>query len=576
MPSVQSKDRSDAAGSSETGGHRADDSRLPTPRVAVELARVDVVRGLRWVGAQDFWLLYGAVSALGMAFGCLFAFDLGHGAGVALADGESTWFTTTGAATLWSTVWLFLTALLAVDAVGSNGDVSNDGYYLTIRPVADVAGGKLLAAAGKFAVFVYVPVVACFGGLALGAGTAWPLVGAFAAATVVVVSATAVGYPLGFLAKGAIRRSATLTRLKPLIGTVVGVGYLVVMLTGEFVSTVQQLEPVLQSPPLGWFADLSFVTTPGVTVPPLAVAGALGASAAAVGAGILLSTPTADYAWRADRTRSTEKTDGAASAPDHWVDDLLAVVTRRPATRGVASTTLLRVYRSPLQLTFVAFPLVGAIPVGEQLLASGTLPWYAPWLAVWYGAWAAGAAVPLNPLGTQGAALPALLTSPADGRDVVNGNVVAAALPAAPLTAVAAVGVGSVAGHTTVELTGIAVAAVAAVVAACVIAVGIGSIFPRFDAIDFSGSRRAVPPSKVAYTAFSTILTLSVVAVAVVLEDLAADVLALLLTRHAPFVATVDSAGVVTGAWVVLFAVALGVPVAYRVAVGRIRAYRLS
>ena len=489
---------------------------VPDARAAVEFARVDLVRGYRWLRGQDFWLLYGAVSAVGFALMALFAYSLGHETGVALAAGETPWFAAGGAATAWSTVWLFTVAMLVADAVGSNGDLDHDGHSLTLRPTADVAGGKVASAAAKFAGFVFLPALALYLGLSLGLGTPTPFVGGVAAAVVTVASAAAVGYPVGLALTGAIRRSTVLTRLKPVLGACIGLAYFGVMLTGEFTAVVEALRPALRAPPLGWLADLSLVTTPGATPAVVGVAGALVVGVAVTVGGTLLTVPTARYAWSADRTVTTETEDAPTTAPDHAVDRLLGAVPLTPATRGVASTALLRVYRSPLQLVFVAFPLLAAIPVADRVLASGTVPWYAPWLAVWYGAWAAGAALPLNPLGSQGSALSSLLTSPADGRRAVHGYVVATAVVAVPVTLIVAGVLAGAAGYETVEVLGVAVAAAGAVLAAAVLAAGLGSVFPRFEAVDFAGSRRAVPPSKVAYGAFSTVLTATVVAVAVV------------------------------------------------------------
>lgn len=560
------------------GGARGRPRTLPSVRVAVELARTDIRRGLRWVGEQDFWRLYGLFSAAGLLFAAWRAFVLGRETGSALAVGDSAWFLDGGSGVLWGVVWLFVTGLLVVDAVGSNGDVANDGHYLTVRPATDLAAGKLLAAACKFSAFVYPPVLACFTGVALSLGTLTPLLGGLVAATVAVTSAAAVGYPVGFAAKGVIRRSESLTRLKPLLALCVGVGYVVVVASGEFTTTVQRLAPALRSPPLGWLADLSLLTTPGAGASPTAGAAALLAGTATVVVGTLLAVSAARYAWHADRVQPTNDGDGddVPTSPTNRVDALFGTVTRASATRAVATTTLRRVSRSPLQLVFVAAPLVAAIPLGERVLSSGAVPWYAPWLVVWYGAWAAGAAVPLNPLGNQGATLPTVLTAPADGRHVVHGHVVAAALPAVPLTAGVAVALGAASEHSTGELAGLGLGAVAAVVAASVLAVGVGGVFPRFDAVDFAGSRRALPPSKVAYSVFSTALTLAVAAIAVLLDETARVVVAALFSRRLPVDLTADPSALTPVAWAVLALVALAVPAAYWVGVRRIDGYRLS
>ena len=564
------------ADGTDTPDRSALDRTVPSPRIAVELARVELRRTVRWTAGQDYWLLYMAISVFGLLLGSWRAFALGRGAGTALATGGTTWFLTGGAWTLWATIWIFLIGLMIAHIVGSNGDVDHDGHYLTLRPAADIAAGKLLAAACGFAVFVFVPAFACFLGLAIGQGTPAPLLGGLAATVVAVATAAAVGVPVGFALKRTIRRSTVLTRLKPVLAVTVGVAYLLVMLTGEIATVVEQLHPVLQSPPLGWLADLSLATTAGADASVTGAIGALIGGGAAVVAGTLLAVPAARYAWQTDRVRpETEITDDVA-APTHRLDTVLGAITGTPATRAVASTTLRRVYRSPLQLVFVAVPLVALIPVADTLLAAEGLPWYASWIVIWYGAWAAGAAIPLNPLGNQGATLPSLLTSPADGRQVAHGYILAAALPVAPPTAVLATALSAGAGRSSLALVTVAIAAVGLVVAASVLAVGVGSVFPRFETMEITGSRQALPPSKVAYSAFSAALTLAVAAGVVIHNDVARRIVAMLVSRRLPIDLTGNAAALTPIAWGVLVTVIVGVPLAYRLAVRRIDRHHLS
>ena len=172
--------------------------------------------------------------------------------------------------------------------------------------------------------------------------------------------------------------------------------------------------------------------------------------------------------------------------------------------------------------------------------------------------------------------LPSLLTAPAGGQQVVHGYVLAAALPVAPPTAVLAVALGAGAGRSSVALMTVTIAAVALVIAATVLAVGVGSLFPRFETLEITGSRRAIPPSKVAYSAFSTVLTLAVAAVVVVHDDVARRIVAVLVSRRLPIDLTGNAAVLTPIAWGVLVAVIVGVPLAYRLAVRRIDRHHLS
>jgi hypothetical protein len=144
------------------------------------------------------------------------------------------------------------------------------------------------------------------------------------------------------------------------------------------------------------------------------------------------------------------------------------------------------------------------------------------------------------------------------------------------LTAGVAVGAGIVAGSSAAELGAFALASVAAVVVGAILAAGIGSIFPRFEALDFGGARQAVPPNKLAYTLFSSLLTVLVVPVAVVADDTAREITAFLLSEWLPFGVDPGTDAVTVFSWIVLVAGVVTVPVAYRTAVRRIDTFQLS
>jgi hypothetical protein len=226
-------------------------------------------------------------------------------------------------------------------------------------------------------------------------------------------------------------------------------------------------------------------------------------------------------------------------------------------------------------LVFVAPPLVAAIVFIEGAVTTGSVPWYVPWFVVWYGAWAAGAVLPLNPLGNQGSTLPTLLTAPARGRHVVHGNVTAAALVGVPLTAVVALAAGSLAGSSLPVLGALGVASVVAVTGSAVVATGIGSMFPRFDAVSFDGSRRAVPPSKRAYSLFSATLSLLVIAGAFVADGTARVVGAVLLSRWLPLGIDIGVETLAVFSGTVLVGGVVGIAAAYRVAIRRIEEYQI-
>lgn len=550
-------------------------SLLPVPSRSVEVARIDLLRGYRWVRHQNLWLAFSAIVGVMGAFFLVQTYTIATDVGTALAagDGLPTWLVmATGV------VWLFLAVFLAGDAFGTNGDLDHDGQYLAIRPAADVIGGLLLSAAAKFSVYTIGLGLAGGAGLVVGTGSPLPLVGIAAVAVLIPVTATAVGYPIGLALKGVVRRSENLGRLATLLGVGIGLAYVTLSVTGELVTLIVQLHPVLTSPPLVWFGYLAFATTPGSGVPAVGVLALIGVAPLIVVGGTLLSVPIARYAWLADQARTIDDGDrdtDLPTAPDSRLDAFLDVLCRAPATRGVASTTLRRAVRSPFQFVFVTPPLLAGILFVESAVTTGTVPWYVPWFVVWYGAWAAGAVVPLNPLGNQGAVLPALLTSPARGRHVVHGNVVAATLVAAPPTVAIALGAGYSAGSAPATLAALVLASVAAVAGSAVLATGIGSVFPRFERLSLDGSRQAVPPSKRAYTVFSMTLSTVVLAVAVAADETARVLGSALLSQWLPFGLDVGVGTVALLGSLVVGSAVLALPFAYRLAVRRLETYRL-
>ncbi|WEL22795.1 hypothetical protein [Halorhabdus sp. BNX81] len=546
---------------------------LPVPARSLEVARIDLLRGYRWVRHQDLWLAFSAVVGVMGAFFLVQTYAIASDVGAAIAAGERlpTWLVLAT-----SVVWVFLAVFLAGDAFGTNGDLDHGGQYLTIRPAADLVGGLLLSAAAKFSVYTIGLGLAGGAGLVVGTGSPLPLVGVAGAAVLIPTTATAVGYPVGLALKGVVRRSANLKRLTTVLGVGIGLAYVTLSVTGELVTLVVSLHPVLTSPPLTWFGHLTVVTTPGAGVPVAGVLWLLAVAPLVVVGGTILSVPIARYAWLADPARRTDDEDpDLPAAPDSRLDDVLDVLCRTPATRGVASTTLRRAVRSPFQFVFVAPPLLAGILFVESAVTTGTVPWYVPWFVVWYGAWAAGAVVPLNPLGNQGGTLPRLLTSPARGRHVVHGTVVAATLVAAPPTVGIALGAGYLADSSLAVLASLALAGVGAVAGSAVLATGIGSVFPRFEGISLDGGRQAVPPSKRAYTLFSIVLSTVVLAVAFVADGTARVLGSALVSQWLPFGLDIGAGMLETVAWLALASAALALPLAYRLAVHRLETYRL-
>ena len=552
------------------------EGRFPSPSISYLIAVVESRRSWRKVRDQDLWLALSALGVLFLLVSIPIVFAVARGFGNSLAGGEAS---LSLAFTLVVVFWIAIASFGVMSGVGSEGEVDNQAAILTIRPPKDVAGGLLLAMVLGYAPFVLLPTAAAGAGLAVGLGTPTPLLGLFAAALLLLLTAVTAGYATGLVLKGLFRRSTWLEQLKPAIGAIVVVGYFWLSTTGRLARILADAGDALSGSPLGWLADLAFLTTPAAGTPPLNAVGVIALSAFFLPVGVLAVVRAAEFAWYVDglRERSdTEETDEPRTRT--WgerLDSALAPFCR-PATRGVATAVLVRAYRNPLQIVYVVVPFLFVLPAIETTVRTGVVPDWLPWLVLLYGAWAGGAAFPLNVLGNQGATLPMLLTTCARGRQVIHGYVLAAVLALAPLTIAGGVATAYAAGRSTATTLAVGLAAPVAVVAGAVLAAAAGAAFPRFGSIDLTGSTRAVLPSKTAFGLFSFVAALAVTAVGVLADELYALVMSGLLSTHLPYGIAVEVGTLETGARLVALCFLIGLPLAYRFAARRIDSYRLE
>lgn len=533
---------------------------------------------------QDFWLFLAGLGILFLLVSLPVLFGVGRDFGRDLAAGEAV---PALASTLVVISWLGFLAFGILSGVGSDGEVDNQAGILSIRPPKDVAGGLLLAMVLGYAPFAALPALALGVGIAVGIGSPAPLAGILLAATVILVSAVTVGFATGLFLKGLIRRSPWLTRLKPLLGAMVVLGYFWLSTTGRLGTILTDIGALLDESPLGWLADLAFLTTAGTDASVLPASGALVLFTLLVPIGVLVVIRGAEFAWYVDElhasndsesssTEGSTDDDSSSYSVAERVDRALATVGVHSATRGVTTTVLLRGYRSPLQLIYVVAPLLFALPAIETTVRTGIVPEWFPWMILLYGAWAAGVSFPLNILGDQGATLPALLTSGAHGKRVVHGYILATVLVFAPMTAIAGSATAHGAGRSFSTLVAVGLAGPLVVIAGAVLAAGIGCLFPRFQSINLTSSTKAVLPSKTAFGLFSVAGSLAVTAVSILADDLYALLMSDLLSTYLPYGMTVDQSPLETMAVIVVGVLGVAVVTSYLASVRRLESYTLD
>jgi hypothetical protein len=318
-------------------------------------------------------------------------------------------------------------------------------------------GPALVAAAVAFGVGAGRPASA----VSLGAGALW-LLGVSAVLTL----------PLGLVANWVVAGYDLSSNARVGLGVVVLGAFYLVLFGRDLVAAA------LAATPVAWAGDLLLLTVPGTDASVAhATAFVVGSVAVVVLAG-LACVRLAERTWYSDpvfggtnadgedadtgaggatsRDTAADRGSGAGTATDASVPadtppvETFGASLRRlcsPRTAALVALTWRRTRRTP-KVLFYVYPsaLVGLV-MAEQLVLHG--PFSAamyPAVVGFAGATAVGSAFTLNPLGTEGNALPAMLTSGAGGGRLVRAKALAAALPGGPLVIGGVLGVGAALG----------------------------------------------------------------------------------------------------------------------------------
>ena len=533
-------------------------------------------RLIRKIRQQDFWLAFVAIGIFFLVLAMPALYEFMHDVGTAFGEGETGMLSALDGFIAVS--WVMLVALGVFSGVTSEGELSDQEALLTIRPPKDVAGGLV-----AYVLIGYAPVVFGLGGvagagLAIGAGSPLAIVSILVAGGAMLVTGVIVGYVAGLVLKGVVRRSPWLTRLKPVLGVGLVFGYFWLSFTGRFWSLLSEVGALLEASPLRWYGDLAFVLLSGADPSIGAAAGMLVISLIAMPIGVLAVGLAGEFAWYVDRAEpagSGRKRSRSRGATRH-VDRVLQRCGVHSSTRGVVHTVLVRGYRAPLHLVYVSVPLLLLIPILESVVRTGAVPEWMPWMVMAYGGWAAGVSFPLNILGTQGPALPRILTSPVKGRRIVNGYVIATSLVFVPLTVAFGLLAGSLADRPVEWLIAFAVGGVVIVGMASVLSAGIGAMFPRFASVELTEQTDVTLPSKFAFILYSFIALLLVHAVGVFADELFRLLVSSLLSTYLPFGLTISADGLYTASLVLLGVALLATPVTYLFASRRIGTHCIS
>ncbi len=391
-------------------------------------------------------------------------------------------------------VFVALVTILQTYTAYANRKSTADAQLVAVS-VETYAASQLLVFAGFVGAFV-LPIVAAAGlALAVGAGDPTLFVTTLAAGVGVVVLGTAVGFVAGLSILRAFQTAPRIREHRLAVG-----GPLAVVYFALFVES-RRAGDLLGGTPLGWYGDLALLPSgvgdPVGALAAVAVTGPLAVVAGAAGVRI------GSAVWLADppKTDDAETGDGRSR-----VAALVRATCARP-TAAVARANWLRLTRAPKALFFMAMPIVIVGSTSAEL--TRVIPGSVPMVVALYGGLAVGMGVTLNPLGNEGAVLPAAVLAPGGERHLVHGYALAMALPGVPVVAAATLIAGLF--WTTLPLwVVLATVAVGAAVAVTgtVVSLAIGGVLPNYDGLDPTDSSATKMPKPRAAAVYAVSMSL--------------------------------------------------------------------
>lgn len=376
-----------------------------------------------------------------------------------------------------------------------------DGMLTTVSH-RELLGGLLFAEALVWGIPGAVLVGLCVLLFAAGSGSIVAAPVAFVTIGLVVATALTGGFLVALVIRNTGVRSKLLTRLRTVFVVVLGVGYFWLLVTQSFDTVLAPVYWVLSSTPIGWFGDLLLIGT-------VTEASVVRAAGAVVGSGLFFVvsarflTRLAALLWYADGVYIQHQRTDSVSPTASRFESILS----RPIA-GIVLRDWQRTRRAPITLSFAIYPIIVLVNPTMTAIQTGSISRSFPILAVLSGAWITGALFSLNVLGNEGAVLPATLLANNLGQRLVVGHSVAGALIGVPLTAGATVTLGIASPHSPMSVITLTASALVLTLCTGAIASGVGVVFPRFEEVSVSRSRKAIVPSTLAFVVYSIVLIL--------------------------------------------------------------------
>lgn len=392
-------------------------------------------------------------------------------------------------------LWLSSTAVFGQRAAVRTIDIDTPSLLLTsVRPRA-VTIGVLSAEFLRGLAFVILPVSVLGAGFATGAGTYIPILTVPFVTVLFLTSSVCSGYAIGAVVVVWSRRARWKTGY--VAGGMALLGALVVASVMARLSTSPELAAGL---PTSWYGDLFVVGTPIAATLSRAFGAVLGTVAISY-AGGSVTERFATRLWTDEvGTNGDDRRTTVAGERPRPFPRLRGLIDR--PTRYIAWRSIRRVKRDSTRISHLGLPLLGGAWLVVDLARSTAGRPLLPIVVGLLGSWFVGGFLTLNPLGDDGAALPATVASPIDGSQFMQGTALTSAIVGIPVL-VATGSVVSVATYSLPIAIGLGLWVGVHGSAAIGIALAVGMRFPRFGAIRVSRRRTVVPPSLSAIVTYS-------------------------------------------------------------------------
>ncbi|WP_436901627.1 CPBP family intramembrane glutamic endopeptidase [Halovenus halobia] len=257
--------------------------------------------------------------------------------------------------------------------------------------------------------------------------------------------------------------------------------------------------------PVGWYADLFFIgspMTPTLGLQTVLAAGlVLGAIPLAFGLVIRLA-PLYWYSTPSERSDDeSEQTTAPTKSPSELIGWTPGTLTGRSPTVRVLLALVRNAVRQPSQyvyLFYYIFP-IAPILVQQALSAPGAIPLTGGAALLVLGVWLAGGLFCLNPLGSEGAMLSQLVLAERRAETFVHARLLAGSALGVVLTTAGLLALTVSADFVTLRFAAAGVGfAGAATVTSAGMALGLGSVLPKFEAVEIFESVETVAPSIIA------------------------------------------------------------------------------